>query len=248
MAPLSEVDQFEQFGNRALALFLRHIVELGVDVQVLFHSQIQIASQRLRDHTDHAPRLIRFFGDIVPRDASLPGGDWNECRHHANQRRLSRAVRPQQAKDFFFLHIERDIVDRGEVAELLDDAFDLDRVRRRGSRHRPAPRRGSPARWHRGLPAIRLWTQVRNHCFPAVAALCGLPFLSCSGETKTSAVIPGTNAPLGLSRRTFSTMVLISRFRRLTSRCVAKSPSTPLKNTLPLVIVPPGSRTCNTSP
>src|ERR1022692_4615324 len=87
-----------------------------------------------------------------------------------------------------------------------------------------------------------------HYCCPAAAALCGLPPFSCSGETSTSAVIPGTYAPLGLSRRIFSTMVRMSRLRRLTSRWVAKSPSTPLKKTLPLVTVPPGILTRSTSP
>src|SRR5207237_3069662 len=47
---------------------------------------------------------------------------------HANERRLPRAVRAEQTEDFAVLHGEADAVDGGEVAELLDEAVDFDRV------------------------------------------------------------------------------------------------------------------------
>src|SRR5208337_1665853 len=147
-----------------------------------------------------------------------------------------RTVWTEKTEDLTLLHVEGNIVDRSEVSIFLYDVLHFDRV-------------GCFGHGCRSVNAFRFCAQVGRHCCPAAAALCELlsPFICC-GETSTSAVIPGTNAPFGLSRRTFRTIVLISRFIRLTSRWVAKSPSTPLKKTLPLVIIPPGIRTRITSP
>src|SRR6202162_1359603 len=132
------------------------------------------------------------------------------------------------------------MVDGSEAAILLDDVIHFN-----GGGPLVGSGKGAAAVRFR---VVRSSVEFRHHCCPA-AAFCGLlsPRIS-AGETSTSAVIPGTYAPLGLSSRTFNTMVLISRLRRLTSRCVAKSPSTPLKKTFPLVMVPPGKRTRSTSP
>src|SRR5580704_9954374 len=68
--------------------------------------------------------------------------------------------------------------------------------------------------------------------------------LRCGGRgSSTVAVIPVNNRRSGLGMATFTAKVLMSRLVRLTSRCVAKSFSTPLKITGPSVIVPEGSST-----
>src|SRR6478609_9331827 len=66
--------------------------------------------------------------------------------------------------------------------------------------------------------------------------------------TRISAVIPGTRFFLLLSTCNLSAMALISRLRRFTSRCVAKSASGALKITLPETMSPEGRRTLSWSP
>src|SRR5580765_8436544 len=194
------------------------------------------AGQGLRDHPDATPCTIGILRHVVPCDDCPPSRDGQQRRHHADQRRFPCTVRPQQTEDFFVGHMKRDVIHRLEVAVLLDDVLHVNRV---------------GAGLFRTLAAMTRLCALAIRCAhgrcSADASCLGLP-LSWSGDTKTSAVMPGTYAPWGLSRRTFNTIVLMSRLRRLTSRWVAKSASAALKNTLPLVTVPPGRRTRNVSP
>ncbi len=50
-------------------------------------------------------------------------GDRNERGHHADQRALARAIRPQQSKDLSIGDLEGDALDRLEIAIPLDDLF-----------------------------------------------------------------------------------------------------------------------------
>ena len=132
IAPLCQVHQLQQFGDRFLALFRRNVVELGVNIHVLFDRQVEIAGQRLRNHANHSSRCVRFFGDIVTTDERLARSDRDERSHHANQRRLPCSVGAQQSEDFAFLHAEGNGVDRGENSVFLDDMLDLDGRRSSG--------------------------------------------------------------------------------------------------------------------
>src|SRR5271166_2523043 len=149
-------------------------------------------------------------------DTRMSGSDGDQRGHHADQRGLPRPVGAEQSKDLALFHAERNVIDRGEVSVFLDDVFDFDSRRSIGIVDGLLQSRQG-CFWDR-CPILR---SVSHHCFSAAAVLSvASPFI-CSGETRTSAVIPGTNAPLGLSSLILRTMVLMSRLRRLTSRCVA---------------------------
>src|SRR5258708_7521350 len=99
-------------------------------------------------------------------DARGSRSDWDERGHHADQRRFSSTIRTKQSEDFAVVHMERDIVHRGEVPILLDDMLDFDSASRGGVRQ----------------STVRFGIELRHYCCPATAALCGLlsPF-SCPG-------------------------------------------------------------------
>ena len=120
-APLGQVNGFQHFVDVLLALGPGHAVELGVDAQVLFDGEVGIAGERLGNHADHAPHRIRFLGHIVAGDDRFAAGDRNQRGHHADQRALACAVRPQQAEDFAVGHREAHVLDRFKVAIALDD-------------------------------------------------------------------------------------------------------------------------------
>ncbi len=67
---------------------------------------------------------------IVPTNAGRSAGDRNERGHHADQRGFPRSIRPQQSKDFFFFHVEGDVIDGRELAILLDDMVHFDGIAR----------------------------------------------------------------------------------------------------------------------
>ena len=58
----------QQVVDVALAIFGGNAVQLGVNVQVLFDRQIDVAGQRLRNHAHAMPRGIGILGDIEAVD------------------------------------------------------------------------------------------------------------------------------------------------------------------------------------
>src|SRR5581483_10176615 len=65
--------------------------------------------------------------EVDAGDAESAAGCRQEAAKHAEGRRLAGAVRPEQAEDLAARHLEADVVDCGERAELPDEILDLDR-------------------------------------------------------------------------------------------------------------------------
>ena len=128
-APLGEVDKLQQFLNRRFPLLRGNVVELRIDVQVLFNGEIKIAGEGLGNDAKQTAGRIRLFLYIVTRDACFPGSDRNERRHHTNQSRFAGAIGAEQTENLLVLNLERNIVYGGEIAVFLDDVLHLDRVR-----------------------------------------------------------------------------------------------------------------------
>ena len=106
MSPFRQVDSLQQFIDRLFPSFRRNVIKLGVDIEILFNRQIEIAGQRLRDHANSSSRFVGFFAYVVSGDVRRPRSDRDECRHHADQRRFTRAIRTQQAENLALLHLE----------------------------------------------------------------------------------------------------------------------------------------------
>jgi hypothetical protein len=81
-------------------LSARQPVELRVDHQVFARGQFRIGGEGLRDHANNVANAIGIPDHVVPAHLGR-SGDWRGSRrHHANQRSISRAIRPEQADDF----------------------------------------------------------------------------------------------------------------------------------------------------
>ena len=127
VAPLQQVYSHQQFFDIALALCLRNLIEFGIDGEILFHGQVDIAGQRLGNDTDGSPDRIGFARDVMTSDDGLPAGDRDQRRHHADERALAGAIWPQQAEDFSVGDLEGNAADRFEISVALHDVFDSDR-------------------------------------------------------------------------------------------------------------------------
>src|SRR6185437_1497277 len=192
-----------------------------------FDAQVEVAGHRLRNHSHGIAGAVRIAADVVTGDDGASRGNGQQRGHHANERALARAVGAKQSEHFLLFHLEGDVIHGCEFAEGLNDVVHF-------NRNRP-PSLGSICRIGR----------VANH-FCARSPLDLLA--SWPGEMSTLAVIPGTNCRSGFSICSFRPMVFMSRLSRLTSRCVAKSPSAALLMTRPGTISPFGSCTCSVSP
>ena len=131
VAPLGQVHGLEHLGDILLALRARHAVELGVDAQVLLDRQVLVAGERLRNHADHPPHIVRILCHVVAGYDSFSRSDRNERGHHADERALSGSVWPQQAEDLALGHAEAHVLYRFKVAVALYDVLHRDRNRAR---------------------------------------------------------------------------------------------------------------------
>src|SRR5579863_2252365 len=157
--------------------------------------------------------FVRFAHNVVSGNPSRSRSRWRQRGEHANERRFSGAIWPKQAKNFAILYGEADGVYRDKLAESLRQLVNFD----------SALRRFQPCIL-RGREFLRRFHKRDHQCF-----CCG-----CNDTgSSTVAVMPVKNRCCGFGSETLMANVRMSRLVRLTSRCVAKSPSTPLKNTLP---------------
>src|SRR5580704_3269094 len=128
ITPLGEVDEFEQFVDGFFAALGGHVVKLGVNVEVLVDGEVEVAGKSLGNYADAATGAVGIFGDIVSGNDGAAGGDRQQSGHHADERRFAGAVGAEQAEDFSVGDVERDVVNRCEIAVRFDDVFNVDGV------------------------------------------------------------------------------------------------------------------------
>ena len=117
----------QQIVDIALALRFGNLVELGIDGEIFFDRQIDIAGKRLGNNADHSPDRIGFARNVMSGDDRLAAGDRNQRGHHADERAFAGAIWPEQAEDLAVGDLEGDAVDGFEITVALDDVVDDDR-------------------------------------------------------------------------------------------------------------------------
>src|ERR1700733_11550416 len=107
-----------------------NFVELGINGEILFNRKIDVAGERLGDHTDDSSDRVGFVSDVMAPNDGLSASHRNEGGHHADEGALARAVGPQQPENLPLGDLEGDALDGFEIAVALDDVLDYDgRVR-----------------------------------------------------------------------------------------------------------------------
>ena len=99
-------------------------VEAPVKPQELAGGELLVDERPIGDESERRLRELRLRGDVVPVDHDAAGGRLQQPGDHAERRRLSRAVRAEEAVNLSRLDVEADAVDRGELAVLLDEIVD----------------------------------------------------------------------------------------------------------------------------
>jgi hypothetical protein len=77
----------------------------------------------LQRHTDRKPHVVGIVDHVETTDAGATRTREQQRAQHAHHRGLAGTVRPQEAVDLAFAHLEIDPVDRREVAESPDEAL-----------------------------------------------------------------------------------------------------------------------------
>src|SRR6185436_7822149 len=90
--------------------------------------------------------------DVIAVDGGLAAAGHEQPAQDADERRLARAVRAEEAEDLAARHLQRDVVERADLAEVLRHVLDVDADVRAHSSKRPfTPRSTSVA-----MPALRV--------------------------------------------------------------------------------------------
>ena len=88
------------------AQFLRHAVQVGIEVQVLLHRQVFVEAEFLRHVAQEVLHRLRMLCHIQPDDGKLSCGLRHQAANQPHQRRLAGAIRPDERRKPAFWHRE----------------------------------------------------------------------------------------------------------------------------------------------
>ena len=138
-----QVDELERFTDPARGLVLGDALALQAERDVV--ADVEVGEERvvLEDHVDRA-LVGRIGGHVATTQQDRPAGRELEAADHPQRGRLAAARRTEQREEFAGGDLERDAVDRPDLAESLLQVEELDlRGRRdRRGRHRDAEANG----------------------------------------------------------------------------------------------------------
>ena len=103
-------------------------VDAAEKPDVLIDGQPLVERKPLRHVADPALDAFRIAPDVDAADRGRAAGRLEQPAQHADRRRLAGAVAAQEPEDLALLHVERQIVDRDELAEPAGEMADGDGV------------------------------------------------------------------------------------------------------------------------
>ena len=125
----AQAHQSQRFGDARRNVGFRHLAHLEPEGHVLGDGQMREQRVALEHHAGVAlPR--RQHRDVLAAEAHAAGGRRDEAGDHAQRRGLAAAARPEQHHELAVAHVERDVVHGDGRAEMLGQAFDLERPAR----------------------------------------------------------------------------------------------------------------------
>ncbi len=130
-----EIDHGQHLGDRP-----RCWVQAGEQSQQVLDRRLGVQARRLQDESDPGPPGPSASTGVGAQDADAPAGGFEEALHGLDQRRLARTVGTQHRHQLSLGDVEGDVVERGEIAVGLRQAFDLDG----GHRGPPVPEPDRP--------------------------------------------------------------------------------------------------------
>ena len=126
---LLEPDLLEQVLHALLDLAAAHAEDAALQAQVLAAGERDVDAVLLLDDADAAPHARRVASDVEVRDPRRARVGVRQRGEDLHCRRLSGAVRPEQAEHRALRHREREPVERADAARIgLDEVLGFDRV------------------------------------------------------------------------------------------------------------------------
>ena len=169
-------------------------VERAKEADVLLHRQRFIERKLLRHVSDAPLDVLGVAADVDAVDHCRPRRGLQQAAHHADGRRLARAIRAEKAKDFPSLDFEADAIDSRKRAEPARQIADEDR---RVAHYRPS------ALWSRARASSALArARVRSSsacnsavCASSTSMFVATPALNRSAITRRASAADRTPTP-----------------------------------------------------
>ena len=124
---VGELEALEQLAGPAARLLLREVEQAAEHLKVLPAGEDLVDGGELSRQPDQLTNGRGVVDHVAPEDLGPPGVGLEQCREHANERRLSGAVRPEQPEDRPLRDVEVDARERERRAEALDHSLHADR-------------------------------------------------------------------------------------------------------------------------
>ncbi len=121
-----ELDEAKEHVDPFADLRLRPLAHPEPEGDVVAHGHV-LERCVVLEHEADVPLLRRERGGVAARERDRPGVGPFEPGDDAEEGGLARAARPEESGQRPALDLERDVVERDEVAEALRDVGDLDR-------------------------------------------------------------------------------------------------------------------------
>jgi len=126
VAALPQPDEAQQRLYPRTPLCPRYAIEDAMQFHVLGRRQLAVEARILEHDAEGAADQSRLLDRVVAGDEQLPLARREHRRQHLDRRRLAGAVGAEKAEDDALRHPKRDVVDRGEAVEALDQIAGLD--------------------------------------------------------------------------------------------------------------------------
>ena len=134
VGPLAQLHEVEQLGGPRLGGAPRYPEVARVGDQVFRDGQLRVERVQLRADAEPGPDRGALPVRVHAEDPQRAGGGRGDAPDHPHRRALAGAVGAEEAERLAAGHVHVDAVDRGEVAEALDQAACVDH---RFVRHAP---------------------------------------------------------------------------------------------------------------
>ena len=103
------------------------VPQAGGEAEVLLHGEVAVERGVLEHEADGAPHGEVVLGHVVPHDPRRPPGRREQRGEQMDRGGLAGAVRPEQAEELAGSHVEIELLERADRAEILAEPACLDR-------------------------------------------------------------------------------------------------------------------------
>ena len=111
-----------------------------MNFHVLPGREVLVEARVLEYDAEALAHVVRVHGRVEPVELERPRRRPQQRREHLDRRRLPCAVRPEEGEDLAAVDVERYVVHRRDVAELLHQRYELYLT----TGHASSSRNGSP--------------------------------------------------------------------------------------------------------